>query len=110
MLKKICAIACMLILGVSVAHASRSTYNPMVPRQLKIESAQKDYSYGYSILSGNAIDTLEVPNRVVGWTLNYEIFGMLNLHFLYTILICSVNISTFIPIFHKNLIIPQKKF
>ena len=46
----------------------------MVPRQLKIESAQKDYSYGYSILSGNAIDTLEVPNRVVGWTLNYEIF------------------------------------
>ena len=74
MLNKICAIACILIFGVSAAQAARSTYNPMVPRQLKIESAQKDYSYGYSILSGNAIDTLEVPNRVVGWTLNYEIF------------------------------------
>lgn len=74
MLNKICAIACILIFGVSAAQAARSTYNPMVPRQLKIESAQNDYTYGYSILSGNAIDTLEVPNRVVGWTLNYEIF------------------------------------
>lgn len=74
MLKKILIIVAVCAVTLNVAQAARSTYNPMTPRQLKEEAALRDYTYGYSILSGNAIDTLEVPNRVVGWTLNYEIF------------------------------------
>ncbi len=56
------------------AEASRSILNPMAPRVIHQQAYEQDYSYGYSILQGNAIDSLETPNRVVGWTLNYEIF------------------------------------
>lgn len=53
--------------------AGHSTYNPMQPRQLSEVAAQADYSYGYSILSGHALDSLEEPNRAM-WYLNYDIF------------------------------------
>ncbi len=53
--------------------AAHSTYNPMQPRQLSAKAALADYSYGYSILSGSAIDSLEEPNRAM-WYLNYDIF------------------------------------
>ena len=53
--------------------AAHSTYNPMQPRQLSAVAAQADYSYGYSILSGHALDSLEEPNRAM-WYLNYDIF------------------------------------
>lgn len=53
-------------------YASHGSYNPMMPRQLSEKSAQADYSYGYSILSGNAIDSLEAPNRMM-WYVNYNL-------------------------------------
>lgn len=59
---------------VTVAEAARSTPNPMTPRVLNATAYHADYSYGYSLLTGNAIDTLETPNRVVGWNVNYEFF------------------------------------
>lgn len=52
--------------------AAHSTYNPMQPRQLSAKAAQADYTYGYSILAGHSIDTLDEPNRVM-WYLNYDI-------------------------------------
>lgn len=55
------------------AHAAHGAYNPMMPRQLSEEAATADYAYGYSILPGHAIDTLEGPNRYM-WYVNYDIF------------------------------------
>ena len=55
------------------ATAAHGSYNPMMPRQLSAEMAQRDYAYGYSILSGHALDSLEEPNRAM-WFLNYDIF------------------------------------
>lgn len=55
------------------AQAAHGSYNPMMPRQLSATSAQADYSYGFSILAGNAIDTLEPANRAM-WYLNYDLF------------------------------------
>lgn len=60
-------------LGSVNAWAAHGQYNPMMPRQLSQESAQADYSYGFSILSGHAIDSLDAPNRAM-WFLNYDIF------------------------------------
>ncbi len=56
------------------AQAARSLPNPMSPRVLNYTAYHQDYSYGYSKLPGNAIDTLETPNRVVGWNVNYVFF------------------------------------
>lgn len=56
------------------ALAQRGSPNPMAPRQLNVASYSQDHAYGYSILAGSAVDTLETPNRVVGWTLNYDVF------------------------------------
>lgn len=56
--------------SVQAAHGS---YNPMMPRQLSQEAAMADYTYGYSVLSGHAIDTLDAPNRAM-WFVNYDIF------------------------------------
>ncbi len=68
------ALTAVLALGVvSPAVASHGSYNPMMPRQLSESAAQADYSYDYSILAGNAIDTLEPGNRAM-WYLNYDIF------------------------------------
>lgn len=61
------------LVGSSAAWAAHGSYNPMMPRQLSETSAQADYSYGFSILAGNAIDTLEPGNRAM-WYLNYDIF------------------------------------
>lgn len=52
--------------------ATHSSYNPMQPRQLSLQASQADYTYGYSILAGHAIDTLDEPNRMM-WYLNYDI-------------------------------------
>lgn len=57
---------------VSPVQAAHGNYNPMMPRQLSEQAASADYSYGYSILSGHAIDTLETPNRYM-WYVNYNI-------------------------------------
>lgn len=54
------------------AQAAHGSYNPMMPRQLSEEAAMADYTYGYSILSGHAIDSLDVPNRYM-WYLNYDL-------------------------------------
>ena len=54
------------------AQAAHGAYNPMMPRQLSEKAASADYTYGYSVLSGHAIDTLEGPNRYM-WYLNYDI-------------------------------------
>lgn len=56
------------------AFAARSIPNPMTPRVTNAKAFHQDYSFGYSKLAGNAIDTLETPNRVVGWNVNYEVF------------------------------------
>ena len=66
------ALAAVLFAG--SAWAQHGSINPMSPRQLSRASYMQEYSYGYSILPGSAVDTLGTPNRVVGWTLNYEIF------------------------------------
>lgn len=52
--------------------AAHSSYNPMQPRQLSVQAAQADYTYGYSILAGHSIDTLDKANRAI-WYLNYDI-------------------------------------
>lgn len=68
------AVAGVALLSVgSQAYAAHGSYNPMMPRQLSATSAQADYSYGFSILAGNAIDTLEPANRAM-WYLNYDLF------------------------------------
>ena len=54
------------------AQAAHGAYNPMMPRQLSEKAASADYTYGYSVLSGHTIDTLEGPNRYM-WYLNYDI-------------------------------------
>lgn len=59
-------------LSLSPAQAAHSNYNPMMPRQLSEQAASANYTYGYSILAGHAIDTLDVPNRYM-WYLNYNI-------------------------------------
>lgn len=66
------AAAVMLFAG--SAFAQHGSVNPMAPRQLSRAAYMQEYSYGYSILPGSAVDTLETPNRVVGWTLNYDVF------------------------------------
>lgn len=59
-------------LSLSPAQAAHGNYNPMMPRQLSEQAASANYTYGYSILAGHAIDTLDVPNRYM-WYLNYNI-------------------------------------
>lgn len=69
-----CVLAGMgaLSLSLAPAQAAHGDYNPMMPRQMSQVAAQADYSYGFSILSGHAIDTLDGPNRAM-WYLNYDI-------------------------------------
>lgn len=67
------AAAALLVFSGSAA-AQHGSFNPMAPRQLSQTSYRADYSYGCSMLAGSAIDTLQTPNRVVGWTLNYDVF------------------------------------
>lgn len=72
----LCAALMLSTVGlVPDAWASHGAYNPMMPRQLSEQAASADYTYGYSVLSGHAIDTLEVPNRYM-WYLNYDILDM----------------------------------
>ena len=61
-----------LMSSTTPALASHGSYNPMMPRQLSQTAAQADYSYGYGLLSGHAIDSLEPPNRAM-WYLNYDL-------------------------------------
>lgn len=68
------AAAALALLCCSPALASHSTYNPMAPRQISVTASTADYSYGYSILPGNSVDTLEPFNRYVGWAVNYYAF------------------------------------
>ncbi len=68
-----CIATAALVLSGSV-FAQHGSLSPMAPRQLSRTAYMQDYSYGYSILAGSAVDTLGTPNRVVGWTLNYDIF------------------------------------
>lgn len=72
--KNTLAAAALALLFCSPALASHSTYNPMAPRQISVTASTADYSYGYSILPGNSIDTLEPFNRYVGWAVNYYAF------------------------------------
>ncbi|MCI6863870.1 VacJ family lipoprotein [Anaerobiospirillum succiniciproducens] len=69
----LCAALMLSTVGLTTeAQAAHGTYNPMMPRQLSEKAASADYTYGYSVLSGHAIDTLEGPNRYM-WYLNYDI-------------------------------------
>ncbi len=68
----LCATLLVSALNIPSAQAAHGNYNPMMPRQLSAQAASADYTYGYSILSGHAIDTLEGPNRYM-WYLNYDI-------------------------------------
>lgn len=61
------------ILGISSAHAARSLVNPMSPRITSIEKCNQEYTYGFSKLPGNAIDSLEGLNRAF-FFVNYDIF------------------------------------
>lgn len=69
----LCAALMLSTVGLTTeAKAAHGAYNPMMPRQLSEKAASADYTYGYSVLSGHAIDTLEGPNRYM-WYLNYDI-------------------------------------
>lgn len=69
----LCAALMLSTVGLTTeAQAAHGAYNPMMPRQLSEKAASADYTYGYSVLSGHAIDTLEGPNRYM-WYLNYDI-------------------------------------
>ena len=69
----LCAALMLSTVGLTTeAEAAHGAYNPMMPRQLSEKAASADYTYGYSVLSGHAIDTLEGPNRYM-WYLNYDI-------------------------------------
>lgn len=74
-----CALGSTLMVGSlslsTDAYAAHGVYNPMMPRQLSEEAATADYSYGYSILPGHALDTLEGPNRAI-WFVNYDLLDM----------------------------------
>lgn len=72
----LCAALMLSTVGLTTeAEAAHGAYNPMMPRQLSEKAASSDYTYGYSVLSGHAIDTLEGPNRYM-WYLNYDILDM----------------------------------
>lgn len=72
----LCAALMLSTVGLTTeAEAAHGAYNPMMPRQLSEKAASADYTYGYSVLSGHAIDTLEGPNRYM-WYLNYDILDM----------------------------------
>lgn len=72
----LCAALMLSTVGLThKAEAAHGAYNPMMPRQLSEKAASADYTYGYSVLSGHAIDTLEGPNRYM-WYLNYDILDM----------------------------------
>jgi phospholipid-binding lipoprotein MlaA len=68
---KLYAVLSTFALGVlfsSNAYAARSSVSIMNPRNtVKI---QKDFTYGYSYLSGDALDVYETPNRQIGWKVN----------------------------------------
>lgn len=69
----LCAALMLSTVGLTTeAQAAHGAYNPMMPRQLSEKAASADYTYGYSVLSGHTIDTLEGPNRYM-WYLNYDI-------------------------------------
>ncbi|MGN8853077.1 MlaA family lipoprotein [Anaerobiospirillum succiniciproducens] len=69
----LCAALMLSTVGLTTeVQAAHGAYNPMMPRQLSEKAASADYTYGYSVLSGHAIDTLEGPNRYM-WYLNYDI-------------------------------------
>ena len=72
MLKK-CLSFCVIALFATTTYAKTSTINPMSPRQISSVSYDADKSYGYSLLAGSAIDSLERINRG-GFYLNYDIF------------------------------------
>ncbi len=52
------------------AQAARSSVGIMTPRN--IVKIDKDYTYGYTYLPGDALDVYETPNRKIGWTVNYD--------------------------------------
>ena len=54
----------------SNAYAARSSVSIMTPRNTV--HIDKDYTYGFAYLSGNALDVYETPNRKIGWKVNYE--------------------------------------
>lgn len=69
----LCAALMLSTVGLTTeAQAAHGAYNAMMPRQLSEKAASADYTYGYSVLSGHAIDTLEGPSRYM-WYLNYDI-------------------------------------
>lgn len=85
------------------AEASRSSVSVMSPRNTI--QVDKDYSYGYRYLPGNALDVYERGNRSIGWTVNYE---FLDKHLLRPVAVVYVNwvpegVRTCISNFHQNL-------
>lgn len=61
-----------LLLFSSGAFAAHGSFNPMMPRQLTESAAAEENTFGYSILPGRAVDSLEGLNREM-WFLNYDI-------------------------------------
>ncbi|MGN1393061.1 MAG: VacJ family lipoprotein [Succinivibrionaceae bacterium] len=90
-LKKSCLFV-FLVIGLCAnteALASKSSVSVMSPRNtIKIN---KDYTYGYSYLAGDALDVYETSNREIGWKINYE---FLDAHFLRPV---AVSYVTYIP-------------
>lgn len=74
---------------VTNAHAARSSISIMNPRNTI--HVDKNYSYGYTYLSGNALDVYETPNRRIGWAVNYD---FLDKNFLRPV---SIAYATYIP-------------
>ena len=72
MFKNLCAFMFTCIF-ISQVHAQVGVVNPMSPRQTSVQNSEKSYNYGYSLLAGSAIDSLERANRG-GFYLNYDIF------------------------------------
>ncbi len=66
----VCTLSLVLGVWAEPVMAARSSVSIMSPRSaIKID---KDYSYGYTYLAGDALDVYETPNRKIGWTVNYE--------------------------------------
>ena len=64
------AAAGITLLASESAMASRSSVSIMSPRN--VVNIDRDYTYGYEYLPGDALDVYGTPNRKIGWTVNYD--------------------------------------
>ena len=54
------------------AHAARSSVSIMTPRNTVKHLSEENYSYGYTYLPGDALDSYETIYRKVSWPVNYD--------------------------------------